>query len=87
MEYVVYWITIGVSIGFLVRNVFPREQLGGYAVDLVVGMIGGIAGGWSVSILLGAFDSAWIASFTGALLGACVLLYVLRLAHGRSRAG
>jgi uncharacterized membrane protein YeaQ/YmgE (transglycosylase-associated protein family) len=52
-------------------------------VDVIVGIAGGFIGGWIVTGLLNIGGSEIIFSFVVAFIGACILLWVLRLVAKR----
>ena len=83
------WILIGLLAGFLAGQIMKG---GGYGLvgDIVVGLVGALIGGFLASLLgLGGLNSndpiSW-GSFFIALIGAIILIAVLRLFSGnRSR--
>jgi uncharacterized membrane protein YeaQ/YmgE (transglycosylase-associated protein family) len=83
------WILIGGLAGWLAGIVVRRPSFGCIG-DIVVGMAGAIIGGFMLSLLLPgeyAFSGLSLGSLLMALLGAIILLLVLRAvgwgAHGR----
>src|SRR3989442_4644389 len=59
----------------------------GIILDIVVGIIGGVVGGWLVTNLFHITRSGYIFSFIVSLIGAVILLMLLRLVTGnRGRA-
>lgn len=58
----------------------------GIFLDIVIGIIGGVIGGWITTRIFNISGSGYVFSFLVALLGAVILLAVLRLFTGnRSR--
>lgn len=78
------WLIIGGLAGALAGRVMRGSGFG-ILGDIIVGCIGGFVGG----LLLGLFVNAQvglIGTFVTAFIGACILLYVIRLfSGGRSR--
>src|SRR5437879_11632465 len=59
----------------------------GIIVDVIVGIIGGVVGGWLATNLFHITGSGYIFSFIVSLVGAVILLMLLRLVTGnRARA-
>jgi uncharacterized membrane protein YeaQ/YmgE (transglycosylase-associated protein family) len=59
----------------------------GIILDVIVGIIGGVVGGWLVTNLFHITGSGYIFSFIVSLIGAVILLMLLRLVTGnRARA-
>lgn len=72
-----FFILVGLLAGFLAGQVM-RGRSFGIIGNLVVGVVGSILGGW-VFGLLGISFFGLIGSLLCAFLGACLLLYLLRL--------
>jgi uncharacterized membrane protein YeaQ/YmgE (transglycosylase-associated protein family) len=73
-----WWAIVGLIAGFLAGKVMKG---GGFGVlmDIVIGIIGSIIGGW-VFGLVGIFQSGGlIGSIIVAFVGACILLWLVRL--------
>jgi uncharacterized membrane protein YeaQ/YmgE (transglycosylase-associated protein family) len=72
-----WWAIVGLIAGFLAGKVMKG---GGFGVimDIVIGIIGAIIGGW-VFGLLGIFAGGLIGSIIVAFVGACILLWIVRL--------
>lgn len=78
------WGVLGFAVGLVARWVVPGDAPGGILGDIVVGIIGAIAGGWLYNhfgnISAAAFN---LPSAICALIGAVVLLWILRGITGR----
>ncbi len=78
------WIVVGLIAGFLAGVVVKG---GGFGLigDIIVGIVGGLIGGWiSVNLLhLGTMTGINIESILIAFVGAVILLLVLRLIRRR----
>jgi uncharacterized membrane protein YeaQ/YmgE (transglycosylase-associated protein family) len=72
-----WWAIVGLIAGFLAGKVMKG---GGFGVimDIVIGIIGALLGGW-VFGLLGVFPGGMIGSIFVAFVGACILLWLVRL--------
>ncbi len=81
------WIIFGLLVGLVARWIVPGEAPGGVAGDIVTGIIGAVIGGW----LYGWFGHAGVSGFNlpsmvCALIGAVVLLWLIRMVRGRPSA-
>ena len=78
------WIVVGLIAGFLAGVVVKG---GGFGLigDIIVGVIGGLLGGWiSVNLLhLGTMTGINLESILIAFVGAVILLLILRLIRRR----
>ena len=73
-----WWCIVGLIAGFLAGKVMKG---GGFGVlmDIVIGMVGSILGGWIFG-LLGIYSGGGIIpSILVAFVGACILLWLVRL--------
>ena len=74
---VIIWIVFGALVGWVASMVMGSE--GGFILDVVVGILGAVIGGFIMSFLgqggVGGFN---LYSFLVALLGACVLIVIVR---------
>jgi uncharacterized membrane protein YeaQ/YmgE (transglycosylase-associated protein family) len=81
------WIIFGLIVGVVAKFVMPANGFGGIIGDIIVGVLGALAGGW----IYGLFGHAGVTGFNlpsmlCALIGAVVLLWVLRAVGGSRRA-
>jgi uncharacterized membrane protein YeaQ/YmgE (transglycosylase-associated protein family) len=72
-----WWCIVGLIAGFLAGKVMKG---GGFGVmmDIVIGIVGAIIGGW-VFGLLGIYAGGLIGSIVVAFVGACILLWLVRM--------
>lgn len=72
----IYWIVVGLIAGWLAGKVMKG---GGYGVlvDIVLGILGAIVGGW-VFGLLGIHAGGLIGSIIVAFVGAVILVWIVR---------
>ena len=81
---IIAWIILGLIAGFIARWIVPGEGPGGVLGDIVIGILGAILGGW----IYGLFSHVGITGFNlpsivCAVIGAVVLLFVIRAVRGR----
>ena len=78
---ILIWILFGALVGWVASMVMASS--GGLVWDIVVGIVGSVIGGWLMSLIgksgVGGFD---LYSFLVALLGACVLIAIVRAVRG-----
>ena len=74
---IILWIVFGALVGWVASMVMKSG--GGLVWDIVVGIVGAVIGGFIMSLLgeggVGGFN---LYSFIVALLGACVLILIMR---------
>ena len=82
------FILLGLIAGAIAKLILPGRQGGGWLATLVLGVIGALIGGWLGGYILRLFDVqtgnlGWFLTFVTALVGACILLFVVKLVTGR----
>lgn len=81
---VVLWLVLGLVAGvlalFAVHRTVPREP-SGWLGALVVGVVGGLVGGWLAG-LIDLETVSWLGSLVVAFVGAVLILWLLRRATG-----
>jgi uncharacterized membrane protein YeaQ/YmgE (transglycosylase-associated protein family) len=83
---ILLWIIFGIIVGAVARWIVPGEGPGGIFGDLIVGIIGAFLGGWIFSLFGHAGVTGFnLGSFVCAIIGAVVLLWILRAFVGRRR--
>ncbi len=79
------WIALGIVAGFIASKLINKSG-GGLVIDLVLGVVGAVVGGW----LFNQFGSAGVTGFNlyslfVAVIGAVVVLLIYHLVFRRSR--
>ena len=69
------WIIIGGLAGWVASKIMNTDAQQGITLNIVVGIIGALIGGWLLSLADIDGNSGLIVSFLRALLGACLLLF------------
>lgn len=72
--YFLWYLLIGLAAGWL-ANLIVKGRGSGFIVNLVVGIIGGVLGGWLFS-LIGLAPIGTLGSLITAVAGAVVLLWI-----------
>ncbi|HLR47726.1 MAG TPA: GlsB/YeaQ/YmgE family stress response membrane protein [Corynebacterium sp.] len=78
---IIGWIIIGAIAGFLAEKIMKRDH--GLLTNIVVGIVGGVVGGWLLS-LVGLGSGGWLWTLFTAVLGACLLLWVVGAIRSKS---
>ncbi|MFC9585661.1 GlsB/YeaQ/YmgE family stress response membrane protein [Streptomyces yangpuensis] len=85
---IIAWILIGLLAGLVAKALMPGRDPGGIIVTTLIGIAGGLLGGWLGKVVFGVdsidgfFDlSTWIA----AIVGSVILLALYRLVIGNRR--
>ena len=77
-------ILLWIIVGFVARWIVPGEGPGGILGDLIVGIVGALLGGWIFSLFGHAGITGFnLGSFVCAVIGAVVLLWIMRALSGR----
>ncbi|MFC1408529.1 GlsB/YeaQ/YmgE family stress response membrane protein [Streptacidiphilus sp. N1-12] len=83
---IVAWIVLGLLAGMIAKALLPGRDPGGLLVDLILGVVGAMLGGFLASALFhihpldGFFDvSTWVT----AIIGAIIILVAFRAVSGR----
>lgn len=77
------WIVIGGLAGWIGGAIMKEN--GGFFKNIIVGILGGVLGGW-IFHLVGAKsvgEASWIWSLLVAVVGAVILIWVVRLVTGK----
>ncbi|MEW1648656.1 GlsB/YeaQ/YmgE family stress response membrane protein [Streptomyces sp. NPDC091219] len=85
---IIAWIIIGLLAGAIAKLLLPGKDPGGIIVTMLIGIVGGLLGGWLGKVIFGVdsidgfFDlSTWIAAIVGSL----ILLILYRMVTGNRR--
>ncbi|MFI6007083.1 GlsB/YeaQ/YmgE family stress response membrane protein [Streptomyces sp. NPDC051366] len=85
---IIAWILIGLFAGLIAKALMPGKDPGGIVITMLIGIAGGLLGGWLGKVILGIdsidgfFDlSTWIA----AIVGSVILLALYRVVIGNRR--
>jgi len=79
---IIVWLVMGGLVGWIASMVMGTSAQQGVFLNIVVGIIGALIGGWLVGPMLGAGsinEGITLMSFVVSLLGAIILLAILRL--------
>lgn len=79
---IILWLVMGGLVGWIASMIMGTNGQQGIILNIVVGIIGAVLGGWLIGPLLGAGsinDGISIMSFVVSLIGAILLLAILSL--------
>lgn len=78
------WIVIGGLAGWIASKFMGTDAQMGIPLNIVVGIVGGLLGGFLLSLIgLDVAGGGLIFSMLTAILGACILLWLVRLVTAR----
>lgn len=76
------WIIFGGIAGWIASKIMKTDGQQGIILNIVVGIVGGLLGGWLLS-LFGISGGGWIFSMLTAIGGAVLLLWIVSLVTAR----
>ena len=80
------WIIIGGIAGWIASKMQGRDAQMGIGLNIVVGIIGGLLGGWLLSVFgVDVAGGGLFFSFLTCLLGAVILLWIINLVTSKRR--
>ncbi len=84
---ILLWIVVGALAGWVGSMIMGTNAKQGSIMNIVVGIIGAVIGGFITRTVFGdsAGNNGLFASFGVALLGACVLIGIVKLVSGTGR--
>jgi uncharacterized membrane protein YeaQ/YmgE (transglycosylase-associated protein family) len=85
---ILWFLLFGLIVGVVAKWFVPGEAPGGIVGDIIVGVLGSFIGDWLFSVVAHETFLTWTwAGFVSAVLGAIILLYLMRVVSGRRSAG
>jgi uncharacterized membrane protein YeaQ/YmgE (transglycosylase-associated protein family) len=75
-------VVVGLLVGLIARFLMPGRDPGGIIVTIVIGIVGSVVATYGGQAL-GLYQPGQAAGFIGSVIGAIVLLVLLRLIRGR----
>ena len=86
---IIIWLIVGGIVGWLASMIMRTDGQQGIILNIVVGIVGAVIGGWLIGPMLGAGsinDGFSVMSFIVSLIGAIILLAIINLIRrGRVR--
>jgi uncharacterized membrane protein YeaQ/YmgE (transglycosylase-associated protein family) len=84
---IIGWIVIGGVAGWIASKLLKTDAQMGILLNIVVGIIGGLIGGFLLSrfTTLDGLNGGFWSSLLTCILGAVILLAIVKLVTGRSR--
>lgn len=74
---IIFWIIIGGLAGFIAEKVMKSSH--GLLTNIIVGIVGAFIGGWLFGLLGISTGGGFVGSLITAVVGAIVLIWLLRL--------
>lgn len=82
--YFIWYLLLGLAAGWI-ANLIVKGGSSGLLINLIVGLVGGVLGGWLFS-LIGLVPVGTLGSLVTAVIGSIVLLWIAALlSHRRMR--
>jgi len=81
----IIWILVGALVGWLASIIMKTNQSQGALLNIIVGIVGALVGGWLISPVLGIAtinQSISLGSIAVSLGGAVILLALVKLFRG-----
>ena len=84
---VIIWLVVGGAMGWMAHRMMNTEGRPGAGPDVLVGILGGLAGGWVLSPVIGAdtadqYGLSVVVSFTGAMILLVMVNLIRQIAAG-----
>lgn len=79
----IVWIIIGGLAGFIASRIMGTSKSQSWLMDIIIGIIGGLVGGWLLGIFIDTDGSGLIVTFLTALVGAVILLWLWKAITNR----
>lgn len=76
---VIGYIIIGGFAGWIASKIMGTDAQQGILLNIVVGVVGALIGGFLLSFVFQTQTGGWIFTFVAALLGSVILLWVIKL--------
>ncbi|MDO8575581.1 MAG: GlsB/YeaQ/YmgE family stress response membrane protein [bacterium] len=77
---IILWIIFGALVGWIASIIMKTDAEQGAILNIVVGIVGAVIGGWLMSFFGGSGISGFnLYSFLVALLGAVVLIFIVKV--------
>ncbi|MBA0047155.1 GlsB/YeaQ/YmgE family stress response membrane protein [Mycobacterium sp. NPDC050853] len=80
---IVGYLIIGALAGWIASKIMGTDQQMGLLLNIVVGVIGAFLGGFLLSFAFNTASGGWWFTFFTAILGAVVLLFLVKLVTGK----
>lgn len=86
---IISWIIVGGIAGWIASMIMKRNAQMGFVANVAAGIVGAFVVGLIVSLLTndgGGMPDAWsLWGFIAAIIGACLLIWIVTAVKGRSR--
>lgn len=85
---IIFWLIFGGLVGWLASKIMGTDAQQGILLNIIVGIVGAMVGGFVWGLLTNdtaPYEFFDIGSWITAIIGSCLLLYLLRLVTGRRR--
>ena len=80
----IVWIIVGGLAGWIASKIMKTDAQQGLLLNIVVGIVGAFLGGFILSLIADPSGFGIILTFVTAIIGACILLAIVKAVTGRS---
>jgi uncharacterized membrane protein YeaQ/YmgE (transglycosylase-associated protein family) len=77
--HIIFWLIVGALAGWIASMIVKTNQEQGTIMDIVVGIIGAVIGGWVFDTFLGVNVTGFWGTLVSAIVGAVILLGIIKL--------
>ncbi len=88
MGSIIFWLIFGGLVGWIASKIMGTDAQQGILLNIIVGIVGALIGGFLWGLLTNdpePYQFFDIGSWITAIVGACILLYLVKLVTGRRR--
>ena len=88
MTGIIFWLIFGGLVGWIASKIMGTDAQQGILLNIIVGIIGAMIGGFLWGLLTNdpePYQFFDIGSWITAIIGACILLYIVKLVTGGGR--
>lgn len=78
------WLIIGGLAGWIASKFMGTDAQQGIVLNIVVGVVGAFLGGFLLSLAADPSGFGLILTFVTAIIGACLLLFIVKAVRGRA---
>lgn len=83
---IIGWIVLGGIAGWIASKIMGTDAQQGIGMNIVVGIVGGLLGGFLLSLFgVDVAGGGLIFSMLTAIIGAVILLWIVKMVTGRGR--
>jgi len=85
---IIGWLIFGGLVGWIASKIMGTDAQQGILLNIIVGIVGAIVGGFLARLVMNntePYSFFDLGSWIGAIIGACILTYLVGMVSGRRR--